>query len=108
LGDYLRKTSTGVTVVRVPVRFLQVNDDIAIWAAPLELFCEIATDIRDQSPFPFTFYYGYCNGFLGYFPTKTAFAHGGYEPNPYSSPYTPQGESDLTSAVVSYLQGKSR
>jgi neutral ceramidase len=108
LDDYLRKTSTGATVVRVPVRFLQINDDIAIWAAPLELFCEIAMEIRDQSPFPFTFYYGYCNGFLGYFPTKTAFAHGGYEPSPASSPYTPQGEADLTSAVVTYLQGKPR
>jgi neutral ceramidase len=108
LGDYIRKTSTGAAVVRVPVRFLHINEDIAIWAAPLELFCEIAMEVRDQSPFPFTFYYGYCNGFLGYFPTKTAFAHGGYEPNPYSSPYTPQGEADLTSAVVTYLQGTAR
>jgi len=72
LGDYLRKTSTGAAVVRIPVRYLQINKDIAIWAAPLELFCEIGMQIRDQSPFPFTFHYGYCNGFLGYFPTKTA------------------------------------
>jgi hypothetical protein len=108
LGDYLRKTSTGAAVVRIPVRFLLINEDIAIWAAPLELFCEIAMEIRDQSPFPFTFHYGYCNGFLGYFPTTTAFAHGGYETSPSSSPYTPQGEADLTSAVVTYLQGKPR
>jgi len=108
LSDYLRKTSTGATVVRIPVRYLQINKDIALWAAPLELFCEIAMQIRDQSPFPYTFYYGYSNGFLGYFPTKAAFAHGGYEPNPYSSPYTPQGETDLTSAVIAYLQGRSR
>ncbi len=107
LADYLRKTSTGAAVVRIPVRFLQINEDIAIWAAPLELFCEIAMAVRDQSPFPYTFHFGYCNGFLGYFPTKIAFAQGGYEPNPYSSPYTPQGEADLTSAVVAYLQGRS-
>jgi neutral ceramidase len=108
LGDYLRKTSTGAAVVRIPVRFLQINNDIAIWAAPLELFCEIGMNVRDKSPFPFTFHFGYCNGFLGYFPTKTAFAEGGYEPSPASSPYTPQGEADLTSAVVTYLQGKVR
>ena len=108
LGDYLRKTSTGAAVVRIPVRFLQINEDIAIWAAPLELFCEIGMNVRDKSPFPFTFHFGYCNGFLGYFPTKTAFAEGGYEPSPASSPYTPQGEADLTSAVVTYLQGKVR
>jgi len=108
LGDYLRKTSTGAAVVRIPVRFLQINEDIAIWAAPSELFCEIAMEIRDQSPFPFTFHYGYCNGFLGYFPTKAAFPHGGYETSPSCCPYTPQGEADLTSAVVTYLQGKPR
>ena len=108
MGNYLRKTSTGATVVRIPVRYLQINGDIALWAAPLELFCEMAMQVRDMSPFPYTFYFGYCNGFLGYLPTSAAFAHGGYEPNPYSSPYTPQAESDLTSAVIAYLQGRSR
>src|SRR5262249_17285927 len=39
LGDYLRVNSGGSTVVRVPVRFLKINDEIAVWAAPLELFC---------------------------------------------------------------------
>jgi hypothetical protein len=51
LSNYLRKTSTGAALVRIPVRFLQINDDIAIWAAPLELFCEIAMQVRDQSLF---------------------------------------------------------
>jgi neutral ceramidase len=106
LGDYLRKTSTGATVVRLPIRFLQINDDIAIWTAPLELFCEIPMWIRDLSPFPFTFYYGYCNGWLGYLPTKAEFAHGGYEPG--VSPFTPQAEIDLASSVVTYLQGLQR
>jgi hypothetical protein len=106
LGDYLRETSTGSTVIRVPVRFLQINNDIAIWTAPLELFCEIAMEIRNQSPFPFTFYFGYCNGWLGYLPTKAEFAHGGYEPK--TSPFTFQGEEDLTSGVISYLKGRPR
>ena len=68
-------------VVRLPVRFLKINNDVAIWAAPLELFCEIAMDIRNRSPFPYTLYFGYCNGWLGYFPTKAEFAFGGYEPS---------------------------
>jgi hypothetical protein len=103
LADYLRKTSTGAMVVRLPLRFLKINDDVAIWAAPLELFCEIAMNIRNRSPFPYTLYFGYCNGWLGYFPTKAEFAFGGYEPS--TTPYTEQGEEDLTRAVVSYLQG---
>ena len=106
LTDYLRKTSTGATVIRLPLRFLKINNDVAIWAAPLELFCEIAMEIRNWSPFPFTLYFGYCNGWLGYLPTKAEFAFGGYEPS--VSPYTEQGEADVTQAVVSYLQGMVR
>jgi hypothetical protein len=59
LSHYIRSTSTGETVVRLPVRFLRINNDIAIWATPLELFCEIAIEVRSRSPFPYTFYFGY-------------------------------------------------
>ena len=106
LGGYLRTTSTGATMIRLPVRFLRMNNDIAIWAAPLELFCEIAIDVRNQSPFPFTFYFGYCNGWLGYLPTKAEVAHGGYEPG--VSPYTDAGGEDLAHAVLTYLVGEAR
>jgi hypothetical protein len=45
-------------LVRLPVRFLRIKKDVAIWATPVELFCEIAMSVRDQSPFPYTFYFG--------------------------------------------------
>jgi len=106
LGGYLHTTSTGATMIRLPVRFLRMNNDVAIWAAPLELFCEIAIDVRNQSPFPFTFYFGYCNGWLGYLPTKAEVVHGGYEPG--VSPYTDAGGEDLAHAVLTYLGGEAR
>jgi hypothetical protein len=106
LGKYIRITNAGEIIVRLPLRFLQINDDVAIWAAPLELFCEIAMRVRNLSPFPYTFYFGYCNGWLGYMPTKAEFPHGGYEPG--VSPYTVQAEDDVVRAVVSYLQGSTR
>ena len=93
-------------MIRIPVRFLFLNDEVAIWAAPLELFCEIAVNVRDRSPYPHTFYYGYTNGWLGYLPTKQAFAEGGYEPR--TSVVTDQAEEDLTNEVTSYLQGQAR
>ena len=77
-----------------------------IWAAPLELFCEIAIQVRQKSPFRHTFYFGYANGWLGYLPTKLGFAEGGYEPN--TSPFTDRAEVDLSTAVVGFLQGWSR
>jgi neutral ceramidase len=105
-GNYTRTTNTGVNMVRLPIRFLRINDDIAIWSAPLELFCEISNEIRDRSPFPYTFYFGYTNGWLGYFLTKDEYKYGGYEPT--VSPYTPQSESDLKEAVSTYLQGEMK
>jgi neutral ceramidase len=106
LGDYTRTTSTGTNLVRLPVRFLKINDDIAIWSAPVELFCEISNEIRENSPFPFTFYFGYTNGSLGYLPTSAAWKYGGYEPS--VSPFTPAAEKDLTEAVIGYLQSEMR
>ena len=93
-------------MVRLPIRFLRINEDIAIWSAPLELFCEISNEVRDRSPFPYTFYYGYTNGWLGYLLTEAEYKYGGYEPT--VSPYTPQSASDLTEAVVTYLHGEMR
>jgi neutral ceramidase len=106
LAKYTRTTSGGANLVRLPVRFLRINNDIAIWSAPIELFCEVAMNVRSLSPFPYTFYFGYSNGWLGYLPTKAEFAYGGYEPK--TSPFTDQAEGDLTRAVVSYWQGQVR
>jgi neutral ceramidase len=106
LEDYTRITMAGDTLVKLPVHFLKINEDIAIWSAPLELFCEISNEIRDRSPFPYTFYFGLTNGWLGYLLPESEFKHGGYEPE--VSPYTPDAARDLTEAVVTYLQGEMR
>ena len=107
LAHYLRETESGVSLVRVPVRFLKINDDLVLWTAPVELFCEIAINVRNDSPFPYTFFAGYTNGFLGYLPTRQAFAEGGYEPGRVS-PFTEQVEDDFTQGVNTYLQGMPR
>jgi len=106
LGDYLHTTTSGAAMIRLPVWFLRIDKDIAIWAAPLELFCEIAMDVRNRSPFPYTFYFGYANGSLGYLPTRAEFPRGGYEPG--VSPFTEQGGEDLANAVLNYLNGWAR
>jgi hypothetical protein len=86
--------------IKLPLRFVAINDTM-IWSAPVEMFCEIAMNIREQSPFKQTFYFGYTNGWFGYLPTAKGFEEGGYEPR--TSPFTPQVESDLTTSVVRFL-----
>jgi hypothetical protein len=102
LKDYL----SGAGKVRLPVRFLRIGPELAVWSAPLELFNEIATGVRRASPFKNTFYFGYANGWLGYLPTRKAFAEGGYEVT--TSPFTDAAEEDLTKAVLGNLKGLRR
>ena len=101
LSAYNRTESNGTNLVRLPVRFLRINNTL-IWSAPVELFCEIATTVRSQSPFVHTFYFGYTNGWFGYLPTAAGFEEGGYEPK--TSLLTPAAERDLTEQVVTHIQ----
>ena len=88
--------------VRLPIRFLRLNAETELWAAPLEMFCEIAMNVRRRSPVKNTFYFGYTNGWLGYLPTKKAFPEGGYETT--VTPFTPEAEAALTAAVLARLR----
>ncbi len=105
LAAYAAKGPGGNDLVRIPVRFLRINDSL-LWASPIELFCEIAIRVRNESPFRNTFFFGYTNGWLGYLPTAQAFREGGYEPR--TSPFTEQVEKDYRDAVVAFLDGIPR
>ena len=102
LARYVRSDSTGRSLLRLPVRFFRIQDTV-VWAAPVELFSEIAVNIRMQSPFRHTFYFGYTNGWFGYLPTAAAFAEGGYEPT--TSVLTEAAEADLTRHVLRFFKG---
>ncbi|SHN22847.1 Neutral/alkaline non-lysosomal ceramidase, N-terminal [Cyclobacterium lianum] len=104
LNDYLADTTADVKMIKVPARFLNINDKIGIWASPLELFCEISNEVRDRSPFLYTFYYGYTNGWLGYMLTEEEWAYKGYEPT--VSPFIPGAGERFGEAVLSYLQSE--
>jgi hypothetical protein len=105
LSSYASKSAGGADLVRIPIRFLRINDTV-LWASPVELFCEIAIRVRNESPFRHTFFIGYTNGWLGYLPTAAAFREGGYEPR--TSPFTEQVEKDFGDAVVVFLSGMPR
>lgn len=104
LKAYSSDRGNGEAEVLVPIQFLKLNSDIAIWAAPLELFCEISNEIRSKSPFPYTFYYGYTNGWLGYMLTESEYHMGGYEVS--VSPYRAEAGAQLREAVSAYLAGE--
>jgi Neutral/alkaline non-lysosomal ceramidase, N-terminal len=102
MADYSRINNKGIKLVRVPAYSLTINNETVLWAAPLELFGEIALNVRKASPFKNTFYYGLTNGSLLYMPTKKAFAEGGYEPS--VSVVTDQAEEDYTTGVIQHIK----
>lgn len=102
LADYAKVSEEGRDLVLVPVYSLKINKGTVIWAAPLELFSEVALNVRAASSFPNTFYYGLANGSLLYLPTEKAFAEGGYEPS--VSPFTPSAERDFTDGVIQHIE----
>jgi len=106
LGAYL----TSGSLIRLPVRYWRIGGaaggvaaakSAVIWAAPLELFCEIALDVRARSKFAHTWFFGYANGWMGYLPTKAAYAEGGYEPS--VAPFSDAAEALLKKAVLARL-----
>ncbi len=101
LADYLRVNGNSGALVRLPVRLMRIGKDTAVWGAPVELFAEVALNMRAKSPFRYTFYFGLTNGCLGYLPTKQAFSDGGYETS--VCVFTDRVEQDLTRAVSSAL-----
>ena len=107
LERYTQTAANGEHQVLLPARFLKINEDVAIWSLPVELFCEISNEIRDRSPFPYTFFYGYTNGWLGYLPTEKEWKYGGYEIETVS-PYTPVVEKHVKEAVLGYLEGEMK
>ena len=96
------KVEGSTPLIRLPIRFLRIGDTV-IWAAPVELLCEIAIAVRERSPFSRTFYFGYTNGWFGYLPTAKAFEEGGYEP--HTSPFTARAEADVSQGVTAFIQG---
>jgi neutral ceramidase len=106
MGKYVRNVPGGGKLVQVPVPFLEINHDAVFWGAPVELFCKIAIDVRNQSRFPYTFYVGILNGWLGYLPTGEAVRQGGYEPA--TSPFTDRAEDDFRNGVITHLAGMPR
>lgn len=102
LKDYLRVSDDGKETLLVPLRFLRINDEIVIWSAPMELFCEVSSEIRASSPFTYTFYAGYTNGTFAYLPTEEEFRAGGYEPT--TSPFTAAAAGHLVAAVNRHLR----
>ena len=74
--EHLRKA--GMQTVASSVQVLGINDT-AFVGVPGEFFVELGREIKKQSPFKHTYIVELANDYVGYIPTRAAFAEGGYE-----------------------------
>ena len=80
--------------------------DIAIAAAPCELFAETGLAIKDGSPFEKTFVMELANGYSGYLPTREQHDWGGYETWDARSSHLEVGaEEAIRTGLIELLQG---
>ncbi|MBR0466590.1 MAG: hypothetical protein IJJ40_03750 [Clostridia bacterium] len=64
--------------IEIPLRVYKAGD-VAFSAAPFEMFGKTGKEIREASPFPFTFSQGYTDANYYYLPTDESFEYGCYE-----------------------------
>ena len=84
------------TTLDVPTTAIRI--DQFVWVTfPGELFHEIGENIKFITHARFPFIVGYCNGSLGYLPTKISYSEGGYEP--WSTSFDPAAEKIFTNGV---------
>jgi hypothetical protein len=62
----------------LPVTTALIDRTIAIVGMPGEPFVDFQTDLRAKCPVKDCFFFGYANGYYGYFPTIKAASEGGY------------------------------
>ena len=88
----------------VPITILSVGD-FALVAVPSELFVEFGLEIKQCSPFKYTFISELTNGWVGYMPTEKAFSReGGYETKLMTTTPTAENAGQLlTERVIQLL-----
>jgi neutral ceramidase len=79
LGDAYDKYAGSITPdLNVPVTTVLINRKIAMMTMPGEPFVDFQISWRQRCPALDTFFLGYTNGYLGYFPTIRMASLGGY------------------------------
>jgi neutral ceramidase len=78
-----------------------INREVAIVGGAGEFFSNHAVRLRERSYVKHTLFFGYCNGYMNYFPTIEAISEGGYGADaPVSPAQVGAGEQMMNRALI--------
>ena len=73
-----RDTARAERKIQAEINTVLIGEDLALATFPGEFFVEHGLALKERSPFKYTFFIGYCNDQLAYFPTIQSTIKGGY------------------------------
>ena len=94
-------------IVEAEIHTIVMGDSIALATFPGEFFVEHALSLKNRSKFDYTFFIGYSNGALGYFPTINACVEGGYGADTMTSRFEPGSAEELVNRALINLYRQS-
>lgn len=102
LGMALRRSQTFYGMKHAPIEahFIRIGDTVLI-GIPLEPFAKTAMTIREKSPFAYTLFSGYSNGYDGYLPAADDYPAGGYEVD--NTAFSAEAADQLIEQVLTIL-----
>lgn len=101
MTSYRAHTFAGHRSFPVELQLLQIGPAV-LAGVECEPFSASGLAIKEQSPFPHTWFGGYTGGWFGYVPTPDEFLRQGYEVE--TSPYTPDAAGELVSQTITALE----
>lgn len=93
--------------LQAEINTVLIGNDLALATFPGEFFVEHGLALKERSPFKYTFFLGYCNDQLYYFPTIESTITGGYGAGSATQVELGAGEYLVNRALINLLyQGK--
>ena len=89
---------------RTEVSAVLLGESVGLATFPGEFFVEHGLRLKEQSHLPHTFFVGYTNGELGYFPTIRAAGQGGYGATEGTVVAVGAGERLVDGALIALLE----
>jgi hypothetical protein len=90
-------------MLKAEINTVLIGKDLALATFPGEFFVEHGLTLKERSPFKYTFFIGYCNDQLYYFPTIQSTILGGYGAGSVTQVELGAGEYLVNRALINLL-----